>query len=171
MSVNKVDLEFLEIKNRLNSIDLPIVDLIVGIAEGGKVPASLIAWILEIPLLIIKINYRDDNNKPRYEIPMLLKDINIPANVKKILLVDDVGVSGKTLKLQLGYSHDIDYVVPKEVKIECPKQNIIKLSSYNKEILGATAAKIRSYRKPEPFKGKGIKYDDEFIFRKEGKKK
>jgi xanthine phosphoribosyltransferase len=99
MSVNKVDLEFLEIKNRLNSIDLPIVDLIVGIAEGGKVPASLIAWILEIPLLIIKINYRDDNNKPRYEIPMLLKDINIPANVKKILLVDDVGVSGKTLKL------------------------------------------------------------------------
>ena len=80
-------------------------------------------------------------------------------------------ISGTTLKLQLGYSHDIDYVVPKEVKIECPKQNIIKLSSYNKEILGANAAKIRSYRKPEPFKGKGIKYDDEFIFRKEGKKK
>ena len=51
------------------------------------------------------------------------------------------------------------------------KQNIIKLSSFNKEILGATAAKIRSYRKPEPFKGKGIKYVDEFIFRKEGKKK
>ena len=99
MSVNKVDLEFLEIKNRLNSIDLPIVDLIVGIAEGGKVPASLIAWILEIPLLMIKINYRDESNKPRYEIPMLLKDINIPANVKKILLVDDVCVSGRTLKL------------------------------------------------------------------------
>lgn len=99
MSGNKVDLEFLEIKNRLNSIDLPNVDLIVGIAEGGKVPASLIAWILEIPLLIIKINYRDDNNKPRYEVPMLLRDIKIPRNVKKILLVDDVGVSGETLKL------------------------------------------------------------------------
>ena len=80
-------------------------------------------------------------------------------------------VSGKTLKLQLGYSHDIDYSIPKDVKIECPKQNIIKLSSFNKELLGATAAKIRSYRKPEPFKGKGIKYDNEFIFRKEGKKK
>ena len=80
-------------------------------------------------------------------------------------------VSGATLKLQLGFSHDIDHAIPKEVKIECPKQNIIKLSSFNKEILGATAAKIRSYRKPEPFKGKGIKYDDEFIFRKEGKKK
>ena len=80
-------------------------------------------------------------------------------------------VSGSTLKLQLGFSHDIDHIIPKDVKIECPKQNIIKLSSFNKEILGATAAKIRSYRKPEPFKGKGIKYDDEFIFRKEGKKK
>ena len=80
-------------------------------------------------------------------------------------------ISGSKLKLQLGYSHDIDYVVPKEVKAECPKQNIIKLSSFNKEILGATAAKIRSYRKPEPFKGKGIKYENEYIFRKEGKKK
>lgn len=80
-------------------------------------------------------------------------------------------VSGNKLKLQLGFSHDIDHVIPKDVKIECPKQNIVKLTSFNKEILGATAAKIRSYRKPEPFKGKGIKYDNEFIFRKEGKKK
>ena len=80
-------------------------------------------------------------------------------------------VSGAVLKLQLGYSHDIDYNIPKDIKIECPKQNIIKLSSINKEVLGATAAKIRSYRKPEPFKGKGIKYENEFIFRKEGKKK
>ena len=80
-------------------------------------------------------------------------------------------VSGSKLKLQVGYSHDINYEVPKEVKIDCPKQNIIKLSSFDKEILGATAAKIRSYRKPEPFKGKGIKYENEFIFRKEGKKK
>ena len=80
-------------------------------------------------------------------------------------------VSGSTLKLQLGYSHDINYEIPKEVKIECPKQNIIKLTSFDKEKLGAAAAKIRSYRKPEPFKGKGIKYSDEFIFRKEGKKK
>ena len=80
-------------------------------------------------------------------------------------------VTGSKLKLQLGYSHDIDYEIPKEVRIECPKQNIIKISSTNKEILGAVAAKIRSYKKPEPFKGKGIKYENEFIFRKEGKKK
>ncbi len=80
-------------------------------------------------------------------------------------------ISGSKLKLQLGYSHDIDFEVPKEVKVECPKQNIIKLSGSNKEILGAVAANIRSFRKPEPFKGKGIKYVNEFIFRKEGKKK
>ena len=80
-------------------------------------------------------------------------------------------VAGSKLKLELGYSHDINYEIPNDVKIECPKQNLITLTSINKEKLGAAAAKIRSFRKPEPFKGKGIKYTDEFIFRKEGKKK
>tara|TARA_B100000963_G_scaffold359147_1_gene385600 strand:- start:1331 stop:1861 length:531 start_codon:yes stop_codon:yes gene_type:complete len=80
-------------------------------------------------------------------------------------------VSGNKLKLELGYSHDINFDIPNDVKIECPKQNLIKLTSINKEKLGAAAAKIRSYRKPEPFKGKGIKYVDEYIVRKEGKKK
>jgi len=80
-------------------------------------------------------------------------------------------VSGSKLKLELGYSHDINFDIPADIKIECPKQNLIKLTSINKEKLGAAAAKIRSFRKPEPFKGKGIKYLDEFIFRKEGKKK
>ena len=101
--------------------------------------------------------------------------IGVTKGFSKTLELNGTGyrasISGNILKLQLGYSHDIDYNVPKEVKVECPKQNIIKLSSYNKEILGATAAKIRSYRKPEPFKGKGIKYENEYIFRKEGKKK
>ena len=80
-------------------------------------------------------------------------------------------VTGSKLKLELGYSHDINFDIPNDVKIECPKQNLIKLTSINKEKLGAAASKIRSFRKPEPFKGKGIKYIDEYIFRKEGKKK
>ena len=80
-------------------------------------------------------------------------------------------VSGTKLKLELGFSHDINFDIPQDVKIECPKQNLIVLTSINKEKLGAAAAKIRSFRKPEPFKGKGIKYIDEYIFRKEGKKK
>ena len=101
--------------------------------------------------------------------------IGSSSGYEKILELVGVGyraaLKGKQLNLQLGYSHDINYEIPKQVKVECPKQNIIKLTSFDKEKLGATAAKIRSYRKPEPFKGKGIKYSDEFIFRKEGKKK
>ena len=80
-------------------------------------------------------------------------------------------VNGRTLTLQLGFSHDINYEIPESVKIDCKKQNIINLFSHNKDLLGKVAAEIRSFRKPEPFKGKGIKYKDEFIFRKEGKKK
>jgi len=99
MSDNKIALDFMEIKNRLKSKNLPQVDLVVGIADGGKVPASLVAWKLELPLLMLKINYRDENNQPRYETPRMLKNIKIPETVKKILLVDDVGVSGKTLTL------------------------------------------------------------------------
>ncbi|MDC2992501.1 50S ribosomal protein L6 [Pelagibacteraceae bacterium] len=93
----------------------------------------------------------------------------------KILELNGTGyrasISGSKLKLQLGYSHDIDYNVPENIKVECPKQNIIKITSFDKAKLGAVAAEIRSFRKPEPFKGKGIKYENEFIFRKEGKKK
>tara|TARA_B100001123_G_C14939775_1_gene879211 strand:- start:281 stop:814 length:534 start_codon:yes stop_codon:yes gene_type:complete len=93
----------------------------------------------------------------------------------KILELNGTGyrasISGSKLKLQVGFSHDIDFDVPDGIKVECPKQNIIKISGVNKESIGAVAAKIRSFRKPEPFKGKGIKYENEFIFRKEGKKK
>ena len=99
----------------------------------------------------------------------------VSEGFSKVLELNGTGyrasIAGSKLKLQLGYSHDINFDVPKEIKAECPKQNIIKLSGANKEILGAVAANIRSFRKPEPFKGKGIKYQNEFIFRKEGKKK
>ena len=101
--------------------------------------------------------------------------IGVTEGFSKTLELNGTGyrasISGSKLKLQLGYSHDVNFEVPKEVKVECPKQNIIKLSGSNKEILGVVAANIRSFRKPEPFKGKGIKYANEFIFRKEGKKK
>ena len=80
-------------------------------------------------------------------------------------------ISGQILKLQLGFSHDVNYEIPSGIKIECPKQNIIKLFSHDKELLGKVAAEIRNFRKPEPFKGKGIRYQNEYIFRKEGKKK
>ena len=98
-AVQKVDLDFQEIKGRLEEAELPEVDLVVGIHSGGKVPASLAAWKTGSPLAMIHINYRDESNTPRYEEPQLLKEIKIDQQVKKILLVDDVAVTGKTFAL------------------------------------------------------------------------
>ena len=78
---------------------------------------------------------------------------------------------GKTLELLLGYSHPINFDVPDDLKVEVPKPTQIKISGIDKQRVGQVAANIRSYRKPEPYKGKGIKYIDEIIRRKEGKKK
>ena len=80
-------------------------------------------------------------------------------------------VQGQVLKLTLGYSHDIDYKLPAGVKAACPVQTTIELSSSDKQLLGQVASEIRSYRSPEPYKGKGVKYDTETVLRKEGKKK
>lgn len=78
-------------------------------------------------------------------------------------------LKGTTLNLALGYSHPVEYALPKGVSAEVDKQTKITLSGIDKELLGATAAKIRSFRPPEPYKGKGIKYADERILRKAGK--
>ena len=80
-------------------------------------------------------------------------------------------VNGKVLNLQLGYSHDIDFPIPEDVKISCDKPTSITVTGADKQRVGAVAAKIRSFRKPEPYKGKGVKYATETIRRKEGKKK
>jgi len=80
-------------------------------------------------------------------------------------------VAGKNLQLNLGYSHDVLFPIPAGIKIECPKPTEIVVSGANKQQVGQVAAEIRQFRKPEPYKGKGVKYSDEFIFRKEGKKK
>jgi large subunit ribosomal protein L6 len=78
---------------------------------------------------------------------------------------------GKKLKLQLGYSHDVDMDVPEGVEVKTPDQTTVEISGADKQKVGQFAAEIRRWRKPEPYKGKGIKYAGEFIFRKEGKKK
>jgi large subunit ribosomal protein L6 len=80
-------------------------------------------------------------------------------------------VQGQTIKLTLGFSHDIDYKLPEGVKAACPVQTTIELTSSDKQLLGQVASEIRSYRSPEPYKGKGVKYDTETVLRKEGKKK
>jgi large subunit ribosomal protein L6 len=80
-------------------------------------------------------------------------------------------VQGKKLNMQLGYSHDIDYPIPDGITIKCEKPTAISISGADRQRVGQVAAEIRAFRKPEPYKGKGIKYDREVILRKEGKKK
>lgn len=80
-------------------------------------------------------------------------------------------VQGKDVVLQLGYSHEVRYPIPEGIKIEAPEQNQLVISGADKQRVGQVAAEIRAYRAPEPYKGKGVKYSDEYILRKEGKKK
>ena len=80
-------------------------------------------------------------------------------------------LQGNILKLSLGYSHDIDFEVPDSVKITVPKPTEIIINGIDQQIVGQVAANIREKRKPEPYKGKGIRYKDEYVFAKEGKKK
>jgi large subunit ribosomal protein L6 len=80
-------------------------------------------------------------------------------------------VQGKVLQLNLGYSHDVNYAIPEGIEIKTPKPTEIVISGIDKQRVGQVAAEIRDFRGPEPYKGKGIKYSDERIFRKEGKKK
>ena len=93
----------------------------------------------------------------------------------KVLEISGVGyraqAQGKRLKLQLGYSHDVDIEVPEGIEVKTPDQTTVEISGIDKQKVGQFAAEIRRWRKPEPYKGKGIKYRGEYIFRKEGKKK
>jgi large subunit ribosomal protein L6 len=80
-------------------------------------------------------------------------------------------VQGKNLQLALGYSHDVVYPIPEGIAIATPKPTEVLITGIDKKKVGQVAAEIRAYRPPEPYKGKGVKYAEEFIFRKEGKKK
>ena len=99
----------------------------------------------------------------------------VSEGFSKELEINGVGyraeMQGKSLKLALGFSHDVIYDVPEGIEIKTPKPTEVVVSGIDKQKVGQVAAEIRSYRPPEPYKGKGVKYADEYIFRKEGKKK
>ena len=101
--------------------------------------------------------------------------VGVSDGFTKVLEITGVGyraaVQGKTLKLQLGYSHDVEYAIPEGITIKTPDQTTVEITGSDRQKVGQVAAEIRRWRKPEPYKGKGIKYRGEFIFRKEGKKK
>ena len=99
----------------------------------------------------------------------------VTEGFRKELEINGVGyraqMQGNALKLQLGYSHDVVFQPPEGVTVSAPKQTEVVVEGIDKQLVGQVAANIREWRKPEPYKGKGIKYKDEYIFRKEGKKK
>jgi len=101
--------------------------------------------------------------------------IGTSSGYEKTLELTGVGyraaLKGKQLNLQLGFSHDINFDIPENIKITVEKQTIIKISGIDKQLVGTVAAKIKTFRPPEPYKGKGIKEVGQYVLRKEGKKK
>jgi large subunit ribosomal protein L6 len=129
---------------------------------------------------VIKVAPRFETNRAqamygtsRAQIANLLEGVT--KGFEKKLDITGVGyraaLQGKKLQLALGYSHDVVYDVPEGITIAVPKPTEILISGNDSQRVGQVAAEIRSYRPPEPYKGKGVRYSDEFIFRKEGKKK
>lgn len=99
--------------------------------------------------------------------------VGVTQGFKTDLEINGVGyraeVKGKELVLSLGYSHPVNFLIPEGISIEVEKMTKLSVKGFDKELVGQTAAKIRSFRKPEPYKGKGVKYADETIIRKAGK--
>ena len=99
----------------------------------------------------------------------------VTTGFKRELEIQGVGyraqMAGNVLKLSLGYSHEVNFEVPKGVTVSSPKQTEIVVEGIDQQLVGQVAANIREWKRPEPYKGKGIRYKGEFVFRKEGKKK
>jgi large subunit ribosomal protein L6 len=129
---------------------------------------------------VVKVNPRVDTNRAtalygtaRAQIANLVAGVT--KGFEKKLEITGVGyraaMQGKNLQLALGYSHDVVYAIPEGITIAVPKPTEITITGNDSQRVGQVAAEIRAYRPPEPYKGKGVRYVDEFIFRKEGKKK
>jgi len=128
----------------------------------------------------IKVDPRTESKRARAMWGMSRSMINnlvvgVTAGYERKLEITGVGykaaVAGKNLQLSLGYSHDVNYPIPAGIAIATPKPTEVTITGIDKRQVGQVAAEIRAFRGPEPYKGKGIKYEGEFIFRKEGKKK
>lgn len=128
----------------------------------------------------VKVTPRGTSKRARQQWGMVRSQVEnlvtgVTTGFKKELEIQGVGyraaVTGKVLKLSLGYSHDVNFDVPEGVTVVTPKQTEIIVEGIDQQLVGQVAANIREWRKPEPYKGKGIRYKGEFVFRKEGKKK
>ncbi len=165
-----------------DGIDIEIVDQVVR--AKGKLGERSVTLPREVEVSredgIISIKPRDDGKRARAMwgtsravVTNLVTGVS--EGFSKTLEITGVGyraaVQGKTLNLQLGYSHDVNFPIPEGIEIKCENQTTIEVSGADKQAVGQVAAEIRAFRKPEPYKGKGIRYRGEQILRKEGKKK
>ncbi|MDP4539735.1 50S ribosomal protein L6 [Qipengyuania sp. DY56-A-20] len=159
-----IDGDVLSVKGPKGTLTLRLSDYIAYKVEGDE----------------IQVNPANDTKEARSFWGMqrtLVSNLveGVTDGFTKTLLITGVGyrasVQGRKLKLQLGYSHDVDLEVPEGLDVATPDQTTVVISGIDKQAVGQFAAEIRRWRKPEPYKGKGIKYQGEYVFRKEGKKK
>jgi large subunit ribosomal protein L6 len=152
------------VKGKLGTLKLPISTHVEVKVEDGKV------WVK--PITESK-QARMSWGATRANLRNMVEGVS--KGYTKNLEINGTGyraaVQGKNLQLQMGYSHDVSYPIPEGIQIKCDKPTAISITGFDKQRVGQVAAEIRAYRAPEPYKGKGIKYENETILRKEGKKK
>ncbi|MDX2027306.1 MAG: 50S ribosomal protein L6 [Alphaproteobacteria bacterium] len=154
------------------------------VAVKGKMGNLALAIPKEVEVKVaegkVAISMREDTQRTRILWGTTRNNINnmvtgVTEGFKIVLEIEGVGfraaLQGKDLVLQLGFSHEIKYHVPEGIAIKVDKQTVLTITGIDKQKVGQVAAEIRGYKKPEPYKGKGIKYQGEQIRRKEGKKK
>lgn len=176
--------------SRIGKLAVPVPDGVTATIDGSTVTAKgpkgqlAVTLVEEVTAKLedasIRISPRDQSTRARCMWGMqrsivrnLIEGVSI--GFSKELELRGTGyraqMQGKELKLLLGFSHDVIYSAPQGIDIACPSQTQVIVSGIDKQKVGQVAAEIRSYRPPEPYKGKGIRYKDEYIFMKEGKKK
>ncbi len=160
----KLDGANITAKGKNGQLSMTLVDDVIASMDDGK----------------ITVSPRDESKRSRSMWGMqrtMVQNLvtGVSDGFSRELQINGVGyrasVQGKTLNLQLGFSHDVQYPIPEGIEIKCGSPTQITVSGADKQRVGQVAAEIRAYRKPEPYKGKGVKYADEHILRKEGKKK
>ncbi len=176
--------------SRIGKHPVPIPDGVTVEISGRQVTAKGKLGELKVTLMeevVVKrdgdqivVRPRDDSDRAQQMWGTARSVVNnlvtgVAEGFARSLEINGVGyraqVQGKDLVLQLGFSHEVRYTVPEGITVQCADQTHIAVSGADKQRVGQTAAEIRAFRPPEPYKGKGIKYADEYILRKEGKKK
>ncbi|CAA0093198.1 50S ribosomal protein L6 [Starkeya nomas] len=159
-----VDGQTVKVKGPKGALEVKVVDEIGVKLEGGA--------------LLFSLNGETNRHKAMWGLSRTLVSNLVEGVTKgfeKKLEINGVGyraaVQGKNLSLALGFSHDVNYPIPEGIQITTPKPTEIVVTGIDRQKVGQVAAEIREFRGPEPYKGKGVKYAGEFIFRKEGKKK